>query len=220
MIAIYDKFNALPQEKRERILNAAFREFGKYGYDKTSMEQVAVEAGISKGMVFHYFGSKRGLYELLYREMSSFFESYYGNMEEALAGLDYLEQYEYISKLKLQAYLENADVFEFMTRVYLNPERADQTETTQPILQKLTEDRIIIWKLINQSKHTGAFREGLDPERIKKYITWVLESYGNELMQRFKGKNLSDIDLNPYWAEFDVIMDDLRTVFYKSERRK
>lgn len=53
-----DKFLALTEEKRTAILNAALQCFGKFGYEKASINDIAVAAHISKASVFQYFGSK------------------------------------------------------------------------------------------------------------------------------------------------------------------
>ena len=57
-----DKFLALTEEKRLTILNAAFQCFSKFGYEKASINDIAVAAHISKAAVFQYFGSKKQLY--------------------------------------------------------------------------------------------------------------------------------------------------------------
>ena len=57
-----NKFLALTEEKRLTILNAAFQCFGKFGYEKASINDIAVAAHISKASVFQYFGSKKQLY--------------------------------------------------------------------------------------------------------------------------------------------------------------
>ena len=57
-----DKFLALTEEKRLTILNAALQCFGKFGYEKASINDIAVAAHISKASVFQYFGSKKQLY--------------------------------------------------------------------------------------------------------------------------------------------------------------
>ena len=51
-----DKFLALTEEKRLTILNAALQCFGKFGYEKASINDIAVAAHISKASVFQYFG--------------------------------------------------------------------------------------------------------------------------------------------------------------------
>ena len=58
MVIIYLKFQSLETEKRERIINAALKEFAKNGYDKASTNDIVKEAEISKGSLFNYFNSK------------------------------------------------------------------------------------------------------------------------------------------------------------------
>lgn len=57
-----ESFFALPQEKQKLIVDAALSQFGKMGYKKTSVNDIATAAGISKGMVFHYFKNKKQMY--------------------------------------------------------------------------------------------------------------------------------------------------------------
>jgi AcrR family transcriptional regulator len=49
-------------ELRERILQSAVTIFSKYGFDKARMEDISLEAGISKGTLYLYFKSKEELF--------------------------------------------------------------------------------------------------------------------------------------------------------------
>jgi TetR/AcrR family transcriptional regulator len=49
-------------DTRHRILSAAIREFAESGYAKASTNNIVRDAGTSKGLLFHYFGSKGDLY--------------------------------------------------------------------------------------------------------------------------------------------------------------
>jgi AcrR family transcriptional regulator len=51
------------QERRRRVLAAANRCFGRYGFRKTSVDMIAAEAGVSKALVFAFFGHKDALYD-------------------------------------------------------------------------------------------------------------------------------------------------------------
>lgn len=51
-----------PQERRDQILQVATRLFGRRPYSEVSVSDIAVEAGIARGLLHHYFGSKRELY--------------------------------------------------------------------------------------------------------------------------------------------------------------
>ena len=54
--------NANAEETKRRILTAASELFSDHGYEGTSVRQIASGAGVSLGMIRHYFGSKEGLY--------------------------------------------------------------------------------------------------------------------------------------------------------------
>lgn len=47
-----DKFLALSEKKQKTIINAALQCFGKFGYEKASINDIAVAAHISKASVF------------------------------------------------------------------------------------------------------------------------------------------------------------------------
>ncbi len=51
--------------KRDAILAASITLFGRYGYRRTSMEEIAREAGIAKGTVYLYFPTKEALFRAL-----------------------------------------------------------------------------------------------------------------------------------------------------------
>lgn len=48
--------------RRLAVLSCAGRCFAELGYKKTTMEEVSRRAGVSKGLVFHFFGSKQKLF--------------------------------------------------------------------------------------------------------------------------------------------------------------
>lgn len=52
------QFEAIREEKRAKILDAALELFGNEGYHNGSISKVAQKAGISKGLVYNYFESK------------------------------------------------------------------------------------------------------------------------------------------------------------------
>lgn len=54
--------------RRQELRAAAFRVLQREGVQGTTLEKVAAEAGASKGIVLHYFGSKADLFEQVMRE--------------------------------------------------------------------------------------------------------------------------------------------------------
>ncbi|MDE5892968.1 MAG: TetR/AcrR family transcriptional regulator [Acetatifactor sp.] len=60
------KFFDLKKEKQDRMINAALKVFALQGYRHASTDEIVREAGISKGLLFHYFTSKLGVYTFVY----------------------------------------------------------------------------------------------------------------------------------------------------------
>lgn len=54
-------------EQRKRILEIALEEFNRHGFNGTSTRRITEIAGVSSGLLFHYFPSKVSLYEELVR---------------------------------------------------------------------------------------------------------------------------------------------------------
>ena len=57
-----EKFYSLKKEKQDKMLNGAMQIFALYGYRHASTDEMVRVSGVSKGLWFHYFESKAGLY--------------------------------------------------------------------------------------------------------------------------------------------------------------
>lgn len=61
-----EKFFDIKKDKQNRIINAGLKVFAEHGYRHASTDEIVKEADISKGLLFHYFGSKIGTYTFLH----------------------------------------------------------------------------------------------------------------------------------------------------------
>ncbi|OFW59798.1 MAG: hypothetical protein A2V52_01765 [Actinobacteria bacterium RBG_19FT_COMBO_54_7] len=96
------------QRRREMILEAAEKRFRRFGYSKTTMEEIAGDAGISKGTIYIYFKNKEEIFtELLDKETLELERLMYGrikNMQSVaeqlktifIGTLDYLQQHPFL----------------------------------------------------------------------------------------------------------------------------
>ena len=57
-----ETFENLPEEKQKKILSAGIREFSLKSYRDANTDQITEQCQISKGILFHYFGSKKKFY--------------------------------------------------------------------------------------------------------------------------------------------------------------
>ncbi len=114
-----EKFFDLKSEKQDKMINAALHLFADNGYKHASTDDIVREAGISKGLLFHYFINKEGLYSFLtdysvkyllfefdrsIGEETEFF-SFWDKLENAKAGV--LRNYPYMYKFIDRCYKES-----------------------------------------------------------------------------------------------------------------
>ncbi len=91
------------KERREQLLDVGRSLFAAKGFDATSVEEIALKAGVSKPVVYEHFGGKEGLYAVVVdREMSALLDAITGALTSsghprellehaAFALLDYVE---------------------------------------------------------------------------------------------------------------------------------
>ena len=64
-----ETFYNLPSEKRDRIVEAALKEFEENSFDQASTNRIIEQSGISKGSFYQYFNDKKDLYKYLIQLM-------------------------------------------------------------------------------------------------------------------------------------------------------
>ena len=60
-----------PEQRREQILDAANALFAERGYDEVSIEDIARSAGVTRGLVHHYFGGRKDVYVALLERLGA-----------------------------------------------------------------------------------------------------------------------------------------------------
>jgi AcrR family transcriptional regulator len=101
------------KERREQLLDIGRRVFAERGLDGVSIEEIAVQAGVSKPVVYEHFGSKEGLYAVVVdREVERFLQM----ATDVLNGEDTIDKFE-VAAVTLLRYIEdNSDGFRILVR--------------------------------------------------------------------------------------------------------
>lgn len=210
-------FEALKEEKQRRIRNAAMREFGRYGYQKTSAEQIAKAAQISKGMLFHYFGSKLGLFEYLVQYTEALSRQRTEPVGARVRGLDYLEKYRDITRNKLRLALDEPEMTEFMTMLYTQPVHAELSPVVGGWYQTMEQLYGEVIQQLAEADDT-VFRTDLGAEKSKRYIEFLMAGFSDHVVAHLQTEDPGELGKSPLWALFDAMLDDLRLLFYKEEK--
>ncbi len=145
------KFFDLKKEKQDRMINAALKVFAINGYRHASTDDIVREAGISKGLLFHYFVNKLGVYQFVYdysvRYMALELSTYVNSKEKDLfeivkqtqgARLNAMRGYPYMQQFLARAAIEDmSEVLEI-----IGDKRDILTNAYQEIYQRIRFDQV------------------------------------------------------------------------------
>lgn len=162
-------------------------------------------------MLFYYFNSKKELFDYLIEYGSKFvITEYLDKIHEGQS--DFIDKYAQVGKIKKEAYIKNPHIFNFFGTIYINK---DKFEMSQELQNKLNYVRDSGLKKIYDNIDTSLFREDVEPQEVIKLIQWTMDGYERELVSKLDGKELQDVDMEPYWEDFYRFLTVLKRIFYK-----
>jgi AcrR family transcriptional regulator len=197
------KIMHMEPEKRDRVINAALNVF-RHGYEHTSTDDIVREAGISKGLLYHYFGTKEGLYAfLLSYALDVMGKEYFDLLNTGQR--DVLELLRQSLLLKMDLSYRYPALFDFMGTAYAEGEYAGMFQSMQSdMMGKLYANADL-----------SLFREDVDAQKAVRIIQWSLFGYSNSHIS--KDKSISDYqsEYEAHLIEIDEYFAIFKKVFYK-----
>ena len=206
------KFFSLIQEKQERILNAALKEFAQKGYENASTNEIVKSAGISKGLLFHYFNNKKELYFFLYNHfVEVLMEEFFNELD--FSERDIFERLKNLMILKNRLMIRHPEVFDFMMSASMETSEEVKGELGNTNAELMQSSYSRLFENIDLSK----FREDTDIPRTINIIMWTLEGFSNQEIEKAKKLNKGLTDFDDAFTEVENYIDMLRKSFYKNQ---
>lgn len=207
---MFSKFLNLITEKQQRIINAAMKEFVQKGYEKASTNEIIKEAGISKGLLFHYFKNKKQLFLFLYDYCIDLcMNEFYKKID--LNEKDFFVRLRKIQLIKLELLNQFPEIFNFLQTAYMETSSHVKADLEAKNSELTASSTSMIFEDIDVSK----FKEGLDIKKVFNIILWTFEGFSTELLQKAKLSSSNQIDYKKAFAEADVYIDMFKECFYK-----
>jgi len=154
---------ATADDKRQQILAAAVRVFAAQGYEASRVGDVAREAGVAYGLVYHYFGSKDAVLEAVFREQ-------WGRLLAAVAlaeetGETAPEQLELVVKIVLRAWRDDPDLVRLLVReITRSPHIQDE-------LDEIGQAFASLERIVSRGQEEGTLRRDVDA-RIAAFMLY------------------------------------------------
>ena len=198
----------MEREKKECILSAATRLFARFGFKKTSVDQIAKDAGVAKGTVYLAADTKEDLfYQAVHREVRAYTAEIAKLIdprkqadvmlaETTMAGIQYLEERPLVRDLI------------FGNHQILLPEWAERLDELRSL------GRTNCAEIIRLGIRQGLFRADLDVEELSMLLedmaiaTQVFHNRGTNKAERLRKRLV---------AGFDLLMNGIRAASAERE---
>jgi TetR/AcrR family fatty acid metabolism transcriptional regulator len=181
------------EEKRRLILDAAVRVFARKGYHTCRVGDIAEEAGVAHGLLYHYFSSKEEVLETVFRdtwtEVLDAFTAVEASDEPPR------EQLRHVAAILLRAWRRDPDLVRVLVR------EVARSPQVQSKVDELGQAFKAIERIVALGQKEGAFRSDLDP----RLLSWIFYGAIEEILTGWVLGQLPDGDEEVADAERTVV---------------
>jgi TetR/AcrR family transcriptional regulator, fatty acid metabolism regulator protein len=179
-------------DKRTLILDAAVRVFARKGYHAARVGDIAAEAGVAHGLLYHYFDSKEKLLESIFRETWAELLEALEQVEMDVRPAD--EQLRQLAAILLRSWRRDPDLVRVLVReVARSPQlsgRVDEIEKAFAVIERIIE----------RGQKAGEVRRDVDA----RLAAWIVYGALEEILTGWVLGTLPDGD--------DAVADAERTI--------
>jgi AcrR family transcriptional regulator len=146
------------EEKRRLILDAAVRVFARSGFHTSRVGDIAEEAGVAHGLLYHYFSSKDEVLDTIFREQWGVLVDRLEAIEES--GEPAIDQLRHVAAIVLRNYKHNPDVIRVLVReIARSPE-------LQARIGELVKPIAAVERIIERGQASGELRSDLNAQFV------------------------------------------------------
>jgi len=169
-----ENFFKVRAEKQNHIINAAFTIFGRQGYRKASLGDIAQMAGITKGMITYYFGSKKTLY--LYLMECGKLQIFDSVMSQISENTNFFDRLRITMDIQIAAIKEHPSVLSFLNSVYkeTDPEVIEE-------IKRMTASEEQKYAFLSEGINLLQFKPEVDPQLICNFILLAAGGFAEEI---------------------------------------
>ena len=201
----------MTEDKRRKIIAAAIKEFSKKGYEKASTNEIIKEAGVSKGLLFHYFDSKKNLYLRVIDDCIKYVEHYFYVWREQ-APADMLERVMAWGQVKLKLFYKEPMIYQIIVSAFVDIPKELKKDIEKRYQDQIKQNMDIFFKNIDESK----FRDGVDIPRTIDFLMLTSEAFFQRYISDCQDTKPKDLNrLQEDLEEYNQLMEMLKYGIYK-----
>lgn len=191
------------------VINSALREFSINGYDGASTNKISKNAGISKGLMFHYVKNKEQLYLYLIDHSTSIIKKEYFDK------LDYNEKDIFVRLensycMQIEILKKYPWIFDFI--LFKSTVKSD--EINKKLETVYLDGEVLCLKKLFENIDESKFRKGLNVNSCKEVILWSNIGFTNQILEDLKSTNSDQLNYTDVLVKLEDFLIDQRRVFY------
>ena len=188
---------------KERILAAALEEFATRGYEAASTNAIAAKAKVAKGLVFHHFGSKEQLLEVLFeQEVNRLIELVFA-MEGPMSP-DLFERLHQLSMRKIELTRQHPLTSDFILVAITEAPPALKLK----LAQRQAEFMKTAWPRVVEGLDASRLAPGVTLMDAIETLTLMSEGLEKQLSALMKARQLSMVEIaGQAWKHFQRLRD-------------
>ncbi|RWR09136.1 TetR/AcrR family transcriptional regulator [Paenirhodobacter populi] len=173
---------------KARILKAALNEFARYGLAGARVDTIAEKAKANKRMLYHYFGSKEELFQIVLE--NAYLDIRQAEQKLRLHELDPVEALERLVRFTWEYYLKHPEFIRLVNSENLHRgQHLRKSKLVSIFSRKLVE---MVSGILDRGVAQGVFRPGVDPVHLNLTIAAIGFYY---LTNRYTGSIIFERDL-------------------------
>lgn len=186
------------EDKRKRILDAAIRVFAEHGYHGARVGDIAEDAGVAHGLLYHYFASKDDVLKTIFVENWGQLLKRFRAVEETREPAE--EKLAGIAKILLRTWRNDPALVTVMVR------EVARSQHIQGQVAEVGQAFAIIQRVIEEGQESGVFRSGIDA----RLASWVVYGGLEEVLTGWVLGQLPDSETDVTRAEETAVEVALR----------
>ena len=195
--------------RKNRILEAALSEFAERGYRKASTNTIVREAKVSKGLLFHYFISKKELYIHLYKfALQTITNELYEGVN--FADRDVLNRLSSSTLKKIESYNKHP----LFVKIFENNVLVEDEEILSRTREYSKEIAAESYEKLFSNIDYYLFNDKININQALEVVKWTIDRISNNWLVKNNYKFV-DASYETLVDEIEVYLDLFRSAFYK-----
>jgi AcrR family transcriptional regulator len=195
-----DTFHRLAEEKKQRIFQAAVREFADRRFSEASINQIIKKAAIPRGSFYQYFAGKEELYLYVLQEISKAKLDIYKGFTAAAPEMSFFE----VLDQAIPAIFTWADKQNDYNKIGLRMFQEDSAFMGE-IIGKMRDSMDIMFKIIKEDQAKGRIRQDVEAATVLE----LLQIIAGALLRDYFGAGQQDAVQDKIRDYFDILFRGL-----------